>query len=243
MNGPQPIPLQGPPGPWPLWTAGARALCMALVCALACWKMAGPTLGLLLGSTAFAALLTPALVCGESTWPGRAGAAAGVFAGIALVWLGLAFQTDTTFGQWIQCCLILLTFVAALAGLAAALQPWLGSVAAAALLTLAACAYLSWPLWLGAALHGAQGQHLCNLLVPAHPLFALNAVVARNLGNWSERSIIYVYSTMNQDVLCTLPPTIWPAVGLHTVIALAAGASAWRPRPAAAQPKKTPSNQ
>ena len=163
---------------------------------------------------------------------------------IAAVWLGLAFKTDTTLTQWLECCLILLTFVAALAGLAAGLQRWLGSaVLAAALVTLAACAYVSWPLWLGAALHGKLGQDLCNYLVPAHPLFALNAVVCRNLGNWSECSVMYKYSTLNQDVLCTLPPTIWPAVVLQAFIALAGGIGAWQWKPAAAESATAPSNQ
>jgi hypothetical protein len=217
---------------------------MALCCAWACWQTAGPTLGLLLGGAAFAALLTGPLISSQSTWVARALSALGVFAGIAVVWLGLVFKTDTTLGQWGQCCLVLLTFVAALAGLGVGLRRLLGSaLAAAALVTLLACAYLSWPLWLGALLHGESGQRLCNLLVPAHPLFALNAVVVRNLGNWSERSIIYNYSTMNQDVLCTLPPTIWPAVVLQAVIALAAGATAWRKKSAAAGPAVAPSNQ
>ena len=58
-----------------------RRWAIALVCGLGCWQTAGPTLGLLLGSTTFAAMLTGPLVCGQDDWAGRSFAAAGIFVG------------------------------------------------------------------------------------------------------------------------------------------------------------------
>lgn len=191
--------------------------------AYACWWAAGASLGFFFGGIAFAALLAPALVAGESTQPARLLAIAGLLHGLALPWLAVVFTTDTTFTQWLACYILLAAFLLALTGLTLALQRIrFSAVAAAAMTTTLAVAWLAWPIWLAAALHGSAAQHFVNVAVPVHPLFAANAAVS-NLGLWTEQSLIYRLSSMNQDVTVNLPEAIWGCVILHAVIGIVLG--------------------
>ena len=210
-------------------TAAGFPLLLGGIAGLGCYWAAGPTLGLFLGSVAVAALLTPALICGESTWSAQAWAAAGLLHGIALVLLITLFTTDTTLRQWAECYVLLAAFVLAIAGVALILQRLhLSPVAAAALTTVLAIAWIVWPLWLAPALHGNTGQTIVSWLVEAHPLFAANSAVSFNLGVWYEQPVIYRLSNMNQDLLYSLPNTVWPAVVLHGGVGSALTFLCWR---------------
>jgi len=210
--------------------AALVSLPIAFAAAGACWWAAGPSLGLFFGGIAFAAVLTPALVCGESTCLGRFLAAAGIWLGIGVVWLAAVFTTDTTLGQWTECAALLAAFILAMAGLCVVLMRLRFSpVAAAAVVTVLSLAWLTWPVWLAPALHGSAGQGIVSWLVPAHPLFAANAAVS-NLGIWSEQTLIYRWSNMNQDLIFSLPRTVWPAVGLHAGIGIVFVLTTWRRR-------------
>jgi hypothetical protein len=190
-------------------------LLLASAATAACYWAAGPTLGLFLGSVAVAALLSPALICGPDTVGGRVMAGAGVVHGIVIVLLVAVFRSDTTLGQWAECYLLLAAFVVALGGLVVALRGLrLNPVAAAALTTTLALAWLTWPIWLAPHLNGTPGQRIVSWVVPAHPLFAMNAVVAVNAGIWDEQTLMYFLSNF-PDLLYPLPHGVWAAAALH----------------------------
>ena len=92
----------------------------------------------------------------------------------------------------------------------------------AAVISIAACTWLSWPLWLTAA---------PAVLIRCHPLLAVNGVLADRLGLWTEQPVAYRIMSLGQDVPYTLPPTVWPAAIAHGGMGvLAWGASLLLPR-------------
>ena len=208
------------------------ALVLSGVLSAGCYACTGPTLGVFLGGLALAGLITPALTSGEETGPARAAAAAGVFIPIAVVWFVVPIKTDTSFGQYLASTVVLAAWIVALAGIAAGLRVLRFSPAAAtALVTFLAIAYLTWPVFAATWLVGTAGQKAVQFLVPTDPIFAVNSVLASTLGNWSEQAIIYRRATMNQDVLYTLPHSIWPAAALHGLLGITLGALTWKSQP------------
>ena len=62
---------------------------------------------------------------------------------------------------------------------------------------------------------------MVSVLVPAHPVFAINTILRERLGYWVEQAIAYHYTNLSDDVAYNLPHNVWPSVGLHVAIGLA----------------------
>jgi hypothetical protein len=88
---------------------------------------------------------------------------------------------------------------------------------AAAVVTVVALLWLSWPVWLAVALRGVRGEQVVQWLAPVHPLLALNALFV-DQGAWLQSSVIYRHVTLGQDVAYALPGSVWPSVILHLVV-------------------------
>ena len=87
---------------------------------------------------------------------------------------------------------------------------------------LIALAWLTWPVWLTAALETSHGQTIVDLLVPAHPPF-LHQWRNETLRRWDHYPAL-AYPTLtvlNQDVSYRQPTSIFPAVLLHAALGLA----------------------
>jgi hypothetical protein len=97
-----------------------------------------------------------------------------------------------------------------------------------ALVTVLALLWLTWPVWLSRALSGDLGETLVTWLVPAHPLFAINAVLSQ-FESWDRHPLAYSRLTaLNQDVFYRMPAgVLWTTVA-HGVVAIVATALAWR---------------
>lgn len=179
-----------------------------------CRSVVGANLGLFLGSLFLASLVSPplALIGGVSrAWI----PALGVVVGIAVVWIACLSAADVNCWEWLRCCLVLAAFIFALTGISATLSAaGMPCAPAGAISTMLGLLWLSWPVWLSPWLT----QGLSDWLVPANPVFAINAVL-EHLGTWDRAQIAYQRLTvLNQDVAYGLPRSIAPAVILHAAI-------------------------
>lgn len=201
---------------WTSFRAVLPSLLLSIGATLWCWWGAGSGLGLLLAAPLLAALYLPLLSVVERGW-NRITSTIGPILGIAAVWAAATTSVDVTLGEWLRCTLVLAAFLIALSGMVALLtMVRLTWPVAALFATILALLWLTWPVWLSHALT----QQLVDWLVPAHPLLAINGVVA-HLGSWDRAPIAYRSLTvLNQDIPYHLPRGIWPAVLLHLAIGI-----------------------
>jgi hypothetical protein len=138
-----------------------------------------------------------------------------VFLGTALVWGANLWAADISVFEWLRCCLVLATYIFALAGVTSLLAAvGIPRSPAAAITILIGLLWLSWPVWLSPWLT----QAMADWLVPANPIFAVNATL-QHLGTWDRAPLAYrTLSTLNQDVPYRLPGSIVPACAVHAVI-------------------------
>jgi hypothetical protein len=79
--------------------------------------------------------------------------------------------------------------------------------------------WLTWPVWLSPSLvkNGAD-QTVANL-VRIHPPLTINGILT-NEPAWTERSVAYHLTNLNQDIPISLPESIWACVAVHGLIGL-----------------------
>lgn len=209
--------------------AGARellasmlpALVLAVAATAACRAVAGVSLGLFFGGVAVATLLVPPLTAAESSTRRRVMIPALVALAVALVWL-TALGDLLRLNQWIACSVVLVTYGYALAGVCSLLlrARWNPAIGAGCV-TVLGLLWLTWPVWLSAALLGPAGETLVGWLVPAHPLFAINGVLS-HFDSWDRYPLAYRQLTvLNQDVFYEMPKTVLWAVLAHAMLAAA----------------------
>jgi hypothetical protein len=190
---------------------------LSLLAAALCYLAAGPTLGLFFGGFFLTAMIVAPL---QQTGVKLLPLLTGVCAGTAVVWFASASRPDVYFTDCLRSLVVLAAWVFALAGVGNVLRVAKCCPTSAVTITvILALAWLTWPVWLTAALETAHGQQIVDLLVPAHPLFAVNAVM-KQFGAWDHYPV-RAYPTLtvlNQDVTYQQPGSIWPAVVLHGLI-------------------------
>jgi len=182
---------------------------------MACWWAAGNSLGLFFGGLFIVTFLAPAASLRS------AANYLVVVSPVALIWLLPLFQTPDTATQWLQSIIALFTYSLAIAGIALILARLKFPKVFAAAITIAiGLAWLTWPIWLSPILvkNGAD-QTVANL-VHIHPPFAINGILT-NEPAWTERSIAYHLTTLNQDIPIRLPESIWSCAAVHGLIGLA----------------------
>jgi hypothetical protein len=186
------------------WVLPLLATLLGAAGALVCARAAGaPSLDLLLGSAIIAAILTPPL-CIAWRWSFLA-----VAAGTSVVWLIHPIA-------WLACTLTLLAFLtAAAAAMCLLVRIRIHPLAASAIVTMLALAWLIWPVW---ASHWLPGRDV-KWLIDLHPLFAINGA-AKDLGIWTEQHVAYRLTALGQDVPYQLPTSVAPCVLFHGLLAL-----------------------
>jgi len=190
---------------------------LTLLSAIACYGSTGPSLGLYIAGLVLATLLLPAFSMAEQTILDRLIAATAVVVPISAVWLFGKFHSETYLREWGKSTLVLEAYAIALVGLAAGLR-WakFPAIAAAALSVFIGLAWLTWPIWLSRTWDGESSAAGVARLVMFHPGMAINGQVA-TLGAWSEQSVAYHLTDLSQNVLYSLPTSIWPTVLFHTL--------------------------
>lgn len=195
------------------------ALLLAIATTALCRVAVGVSLGLFFGGVALATILAPPLTAGEQSLRARALVPAAVSLGVALAWL-TALGDLLRLHQWLACAAVLIACACALSGpcallIAARCNPSIAS----ALMTVLGLLWLTWPVWLSAALLSPAGESLVAWLVPAHPLFAINGVLS-HFDSWDRYPLAYRRLTvLNQDVFYAMPTTIIWAVLVHAIVA------------------------
>ncbi len=201
-----------------LLRTGGFPFALGLVASVGCYLAAGATLGDYLGGVIMLALILPAVCAGRGNllWAFVRGGAA--IDGVGVGWL-LSLSGSITIAQWLCGYAILAAFGLALVGMVLALERVrIGGLGAAAITCIIGLLWLSWPVWLATALRSEHGTMLVRWLVPAHPLLALNHVIAQQ-GAWLEGQIIYPHVTLGQDIAYELPASILPCVAFHLLLA------------------------
>jgi hypothetical protein len=178
--------------------------------------VAGPGLGLFIGATLLAALVTPPLALWPRDLAGQVVLVGGLIDGIGAVWLVAAILTPVSLGQWLGCYLLLAALLATLAVASAAIhRAGLPAVVSAAIVTVVSLAWLGWPVWLSQHLAGASSATV-GWLVMLHPGLAMNGLLLpAGIGPWSEMAVAYQLTSLGQDVAYRLPSQPWGSLGVH----------------------------
>src|SRR5262249_33621672 len=138
------------------------------------------------------------------------------------------FASPGTFIQWLQSILVLLSYSIAIAGITlipAKLK--LPAALSAAFAVLISLAWLTWPIWLSPTLTKHGEDKLIGALIRAHPPLVINGILTHDPA-WTERSLAYRLTNLNQDVPIQFPHTPLVCVAIHGMIAIALwGAASW----------------
>jgi hypothetical protein len=203
-----------------LWPAVVFPLLLSLAAGMLCNWVAGATLGLFLGGIFAAALLVGPLVAAEDTWLGRLLVVLAVVHGIAGVWFYVSLHNHLALGACFSCYLVLIAMCLALGAISWTLRKFgLNISGTAAAVTVIAVAWLLWPIWLSPILAGPHGDTIVKLLIPIHPIIAINAALREQLGYWAEQAIAYYYTSLSDDVNYSLPTNVFACVAFHLALA------------------------
>jgi hypothetical protein len=200
-----------------LLSVTAFSLLMGLVSAILCYWAAGASLGLFLGGLFVVTILTPAVTMAEVGWDRLIGVGA-VVVSVSGVWLVGTFHSEAYVSEWVFCSVVLEAYAIGLAGLAAGLR-WArcSAVVAAGVTVIAGLVWMTWPIWLSPTWNGSDSEAGVARLVMLHPGMVVNGQVSK-LGAWSGQSVAYHLTDLQQNVMYSLPHSIWPCVLLHALL-------------------------
>ena len=197
----------------------------------ACLWAAGSSLGLFFGGLFVVTFLTPAGVLESETLPRAIAGMTAVVGPVAVVWLIPVLNATDPPGQWAQSVLVLAAYSAAIGGIALVLaRMGLPPVFAAALGVVVGLAWLTWPIWLSANLvrYGLSG--VVRILVEISPPLTINGILTHEPA-WTERSLAYHLTDLNQDVPILLPANAAACAATHGILGLVLWSAAmmrWR---------------
>jgi hypothetical protein len=186
----------------------------------ACGWAAGSSLELFFGGLFVVTFLTPAGVLQQKTFVAAIGGLIAVVAPVAGIWLIAVFETADTFWQWLEATMVLAAYALAISGIALALaRAKLRAVFAAAMAILVGLAWLAWPVWLSSALVRGGFSGTVQHLVWLHPPLVINGILTGEPA-WTERSLAYHLTDLNQDVPIRLPANAAVCLAVHGVVGL-----------------------
>jgi hypothetical protein len=202
----------------------------------ACWWAAGDSLGLFIGGLMIATFLIPPIVLQNPTGGPAAAGFALVLLPVAIVWFGAVMKGADPFPQWAACVLVLATYALALAGIALLLaRAGISPIFASAAAVILGLAWLTWPIWLCDFLLSRGLDSLAGHLVRFSPPLTINGILTGEPA-WTERSLAYQLTNLNQDIPIVLPGAPWMCAAAHGVIGLVLCSLAFVRR----RPRKSP---
>ncbi len=191
-------------------------LAVSAVATLACYLAAGATLGLFLGGFFVATFLVPAAAVTSGKLIHVLDGAAAIVIGIGMIWLVAVIKSAASGAEWLLVVLTLASYALALAGLGRMLaRLGINHVMVNAAGILIGFAWLTWPVWLAPHLGGSD--RAVNILVSIHPPLAANGILS-NEPPWTERTIAYQLTNLNQDVPLRLPTSAAPCIVFHLML-------------------------
>jgi hypothetical protein len=187
---------------------------------------AGVSLGLAIGGLFAAAILVPPLAASRRAVGGAGAIVLASTAGIGAVWLGFIGHSHATAWQWAMLMGLLAAFSSTLAAIAIGLEALaLPPVLSGGATTALAVAWLTWPIWLPPETLGAGLQRT----VDVNPVLVANGVLKFTVP-WTEQSIAYGLTTLDQDVPIRLPGSPIPMIAISLAIAVFIGVSIYLKR-------------
>jgi hypothetical protein len=202
--------------------------------AAACWWATENSLGLFFGGLFALTFLTPTAILESRNLSRAIGGLAAVLAPVAIVWIIPVLKGTDTPGQWAQAVLVLATYSGAIGGVALTLKR-LGwpVIFAAAIAIVLGLAWLTWPIWLSSILVRNGIGTIIHNLVKVHPPLVINGILT-NEPAWTERSLAYHLTDLNQDVPIQLPTNAAACATLHGILGLVLWTAAMVRRPKSA---------
>lgn len=193
------------------------AFVLAAAAGLATLGAAGPSLSLALGGFFIVAIVAPPLSI-QSSFGQRAVISASAVAPLALIWFTLIGPAKATAAQWADLCALLAAFALFVAGLAALLEamrvnPFVASATTVAL----TFAWLTWPVWLSRATVYPDAAQLMTHLVRYSPPLVANSILTFT-PPWTEQTVAYQLTSLDQDLPINLPPSAIPAILAHLCV-------------------------
>jgi hypothetical protein len=195
------------------------AAMLALFAAGAALWAAGPTLGLILGGHLAVALLVPPLAACQVRLRDRLAVALATAIGVACVWLALLGPGKASTFQWLEVALVLFAssfFLCAIAGFFRQLGISIAGTSIACVVL--ATGWITWPLWLSAPIsQGNLSPTTVAWMLRFHPILLSNGILTFT-PPWTEQSIAYQLTILNQDVPVSLPDNPFGFVGLAVIL-------------------------
>jgi hypothetical protein len=195
------------------------AFAVAIGLTLICLALCGASTALFFGGFFILTPLLPQMLLSQSSGWNRLAIASCVVGGILIAWLIAVGGSELiSFSQCARCGCVLIAYAMLLAGVTLILvRIRLNALLASAITTIAAMAWLTWPVWLVPNLSATHIDQIVAALVRFHPLFAVNGVLM-NLGAWSHWTIAYrELTTLGQDIPYSLPQSTLPACAAHLI--------------------------
>lgn len=188
----------------------------------ACWWAAGATLGLFFGGFFVATFLVPAAA--TTVRPLRH--AAVIVETIGLFWLVAIFRSSDIFFQWVQLTVALSAYGLALAASTLFLyRIGIPDIIASACVIVLGLAWLTWPIWL-APEFSRLSEGTINRLVAVHPPLTANGVLTNEIP-WTERTLAYQLTRLDQDVPIGLPQSAFACIAAHAVLGMILLLATW----------------
>lgn len=204
----------------PLVRSALVPLILAIAATATCEVAAGASLGVYFGGLFVLTLLVPPLVLGQPRIGWRIVSAAAVTVGVSAVWAVTAARSATSAGEWVAAAGVATAYTTALLGIASILsKPRLPIVLASAVTVMAGFAWMTWPIWLSPELR-AQSQTRVQWLVRLYPPLVLNGVL-KQTAPWTEQTLAYHLTNLNQDVPFQLPDSAAACIAVHSAVGLA----------------------
>lgn len=212
----------------PAASAGLSAAVAAVPAAI-CLATLPPGLAVPFAAVAMVTLVLPAMVlCGIGSLERLAcGAAVVCVAGVMM--LGATVGGNVPPGVWLRCFAVAACYACTLGAVAVTLDRLrLPAVGAAAMTTLLAMAWLTWPAWLSPWLSGPDRERTAAALVAAHPLFTINGAMREQFPTpWLQHGLAYRHTNLGDDIPYRLPASIAACTGVHAGIAATLLGAAW----------------
>jgi len=186
--------------------------------ARACYWAAGPTLGLIIGGLFVVTFLTPAGVLCQKNWQAAIRGALAVILPFIIAWLIGMLNSPERPTAWMALIFMLIAFASAVAGLSSLLfAAGLPPIYASAITIFISAAILTWPVWLSPEAP-TLGKSTMNGIAQLNPPLAASGVLITEPA-WTERSIAYRLTNLDQDVPIAFPSTVLPATLAHAALA------------------------
>jgi hypothetical protein len=194
------------------WFGLGPLLCVAA--SLVGYAVAGPSLGLFFWGFCVLSFFVPAAVLAARDTREALIHIASTTAAVAIVWLVPVCQTPDTLAQWAQLVLVLASYGLAIGMVTLlAARTHMGFPLASGLAVLLGMAWLTWPLWfLPYLMRFSTGT--ANFMVDIHPPLVANGILVSE-SPWTEKSLAYQLTSLNQDVPVELPKRGWLCIAVH----------------------------